>query len=71
MIAEGEEEQGDPRRDGASTAPPLSRGIDAPSRPAPTSPMLRMTSRTSRGMTPTAAMPVPAVKPRPSDLARA
>ena len=30
----------------------------------------RMTSRISRGMTPTAAIPVPAVKPRPSDLAR-
>ncbi len=33
-------------------------------------PRLRMTRRTSRGMTPTAAIPVPAVKPRPSDLAR-
>ena len=31
----------------------------------------RMTRRISRGMRPTAAMPVPGVKPRPSDLARA
>jgi hypothetical protein len=38
--------------------------------PATTRPRLRMTSRISRGIRPTAAIPVPAVKPRPSDLAR-
>ena len=39
--------------------------------PARIRPRLRMTRRTSRGMTPTAAMPVPAVNPSPSDFARA
>ena len=47
-----------------------SAGRLVPRTPVRTSPMDRTTSRTSRGMMPTAAMPVPAVKPRPSDLAR-
>ncbi len=38
--------------------------------PARTRPTLRITRRTSRGMIPIAAMPLPDVKPRPSDFAR-
>ncbi len=41
-----------------------------PARPAAHSPSVRTTRRTSRGMSPIDAMPVPVVKPSPSDLAR-
>ena len=38
--------------------------------PVRTRPSEMITRRISRGMTPTAARPMPAVKPRPSDFAR-
>ena len=54
----------------AMTARAMARNAKLPVAPVRTRPSERMRRRTSRGMTPTAAIRVPAVKPSPSDLAR-
>src|SRR5487761_2599964 len=63
MIARAPARSAEPGASRAAAAPPA--------RPAAHSPSVRTTRRTSRGMSPIDAMPVPVVKPSPSDLARA
>ena len=71
MIGEGDEEDRCAGTAAVETDEGMPHGDRTPKMPARIEPRERMTSRISRGISPTAAMPVPSVKPRPSDLARA